>query len=235
MDSNIDALTRVLTLLREGASVRLGGGRWHETFSFRDGDWYSEVFDEGAFFEGASSEDQIRAAYVRDPGPFLELLGEPFWQGFASALLAGDRDRARTWLEQGRACGARDLDILGAFLAWPEESPSSEVRQLVERAISERRAVSIFVAAVLQSHGDVVVQRGIELINALGAMTGEPLHFFGQRAELRVRAGDIDGAIADFQREVDRIPEDAGEATPDGLARRNYLGWLAELRARKQR
>ncbi len=215
--------------------MRVGGGRWNETFSFRDGDWYSVVFDEGVFLEGASSEDQIRAAYVRHPAPFLELLGEPFWEGFASALLAGDRDRARTWLEQGRACGARDLDILGAFLAWPEERPSSEVRQLVERAIFEQRAVSIFVAAVLQSYGDVMARRGVEFMNALGAMTGEPPHFFGQRAEFRVRVGDIDGAIADFQREVNRIPEDAGEATAEGLARRNHLRWLADLRARKQR
>jgi hypothetical protein len=235
MDSDNDALTRVLALMRAGASVRVGGGRWNETFSFRAGGWYSKVFDEGAFFEGASSEDQIRATYARDPAPFLALLGEPFWEALASALIAGDRDGARAWLEQGRACGARDLDILSAFLAWPEESPSSEVRQRVERAISEQRAASIFLAAVLQRHGDVVAMRGVEFMNALGAMAGEPLHFFGQRAEFRVRAGDIDGAIADFQREVDRIPEDASEATADGLARRNHLQWLAELRARKQR
>lgn len=234
MDSNRDALTRVLALIRAGASVRVGGGRWSETFSFRDGGWYAEVFDEGARFEGATSERKIREAYALSPSPFLALLGEPFWEEFADALVAGDRDRARMWLEQGRACGAPDLDILGAYLAWPGESPSGEVRQQIARAISEQRAVSIFLGAVLQRHGDAVARRGIELLDALGAMTGEPPHFFGQRAVLRVRAGDPGGAIADFQREVDRIPADADESSADGRARQGYLRWLAELRSRTQ-
>jgi hypothetical protein len=89
--------------------------------------------------------------------------------------------------------------------------------------------------AILGRHGDVAARRGVEFMNALGAMVGEPPHFFAQRAECRVRAGDIDGAIADFQREVDRLPEDAGEHTAEGLARQNHLRWLEELRARRQR
>lgn len=234
-DSSRDPLTRVLALIRTGAAVRVGGGRWSETFSFRDGGWYAEVFDEGERYEGATSAAKIREAYELSPAPFLALLGEPFWEKFADALVAGDRDRARTWLEQGRACGAPDLDILGAYLAWPGESPSDEVRQRIARAISEQRAVSIYLEAVLQRHGDVVARRGIELLDALGAMTGEPLHFFGQRALLRIRAGDIRGAIADFQREVDRIPGDVDESSADGRARQSYLVWLAELRARTQR
>lgn len=203
--------------------------------SRRSGDWYVQELDEGVVNEGVSSEGEIRKAYALSPGPFLALLGEPFWERFASALLAGDRAGAREWLEAGRACGAPDLAILSAFLAWPEEAPSGAVRQLLERAISERRAASIFQMAILQRHGDVAAQRGVEFMNALGAMVGEPPHFFAQRAEFRVRAGDIDGAIVDFQREVARVPEDAGGHTAEGLARRNHLRWIEELRTRKRR
>jgi hypothetical protein len=221
--------------MRQGARVTVGGGRWNQTFSHRSGDWYAEEFDEGVAHEGVSSEEAIRKAFALSPGPFLALLGEPFWQGFADALLAGDRARARAWLEAGHACGAPDLAILSAFLAWPEEAPSRETRELVARAIAEQRAASIFQMAILQAHGDVAARRGVEFMDALGAMTGEPLHFFAQRAGFRVRAGDIDGALADFQREVDRIPADAGEHTAEGLARQNHLGWIEELRARKRR
>lgn len=235
MNSDNDALTRVLARMQQGACVTVGGGRWHQTFSHRAGDWHVEEFDEGLVHEGASSEDEIRKAYALNPGPFLALLNEPFWEGFADALLAGDRDGARAWLAAGRACGAPDLAILSAFLAWPDEAPSSEVRHLVERAIAEERAASIFQMAVLQRHGEIAARRGVEFMNALGAMVGEPPHFFAQRAGFRLRAGDLDGAISDFQREVDRIPVDAGEHTAEGLARRNHLRWLEELRARKRR
>jgi hypothetical protein len=156
MNSNDDAITRVLALMRKGARVTptAGGGRWYQTFSFRDGDWYAEQFDEGAFYEGVSSEDEIRKAYALNPGPFLALLGEPFWEGFADALLAGNRVAARAWLASGRACGAPDLDILSAFLAWPEEAPSAEARQLIEQAISEQSPSSRW-----QSLGATVTSR----------------------------------------------------------------------------
>jgi hypothetical protein len=235
MHPGSDPLARVLARIEKGARVTLGGGRWHQTFSHRDGGWYVEEFDEGAEYAGRASEDEIRKAFALSPAPFLALLGEPFWEQFASALVAGDRARARTLLAHAPGYPARDAAVLGAFLAWPEEAPSAEVRELLARAIRDQAAPEIFRAAVLQRHGDAVARQGVAFLGALAEMTGAPLHCFAQRAGFRIMAGDIDGAIEDFQRELDRLPANADERSEEGRARRDHLRWIDELRARPRR
>lgn len=66
----------VLELLRSGARVSTGGGRWHETYYVKDGRIRRDVFDEGATDERGASEGDLRKAIARHPDPFRDALDQ---------------------------------------------------------------------------------------------------------------------------------------------------------------
>jgi hypothetical protein len=76
----------ILEQMRAGATVQSGGGRCHRTYSYRDGTWGYEDFDEGYTAEGATDEEGIRSLIAREPQLFRELLVAPHWRRFSPAV-----------------------------------------------------------------------------------------------------------------------------------------------------
>jgi hypothetical protein len=70
-------IDEVLRLLREGAKVTAGSSSDYSEWSFRDGAYVDDAFDQGRRSSTVLTEDRMRAQIASVPGPFRELLARP--------------------------------------------------------------------------------------------------------------------------------------------------------------
>jgi hypothetical protein len=67
-------IDEVLRLLREGAKVTDGSSSDYSTWSFRDGAYFDDGFDQGRSWSTVLTEERMRAQIASVPRPFRSLL-----------------------------------------------------------------------------------------------------------------------------------------------------------------
>jgi hypothetical protein len=221
----------ILEQMRAGATVQSGGGRCHRTYSYRDGSWGYEDFDEGHTEEGGTDEASIRSLIAREPQLFRELLVAPHWRRFSTAFLAGDRIAARELLGVALAYGDH-LDqgkVLDAVLAWPETAPSDELVSLIRSKLSSLTAYHVFMSAAGWDHSPGVGIHGVAFADQLIAMAGEIRGCHYLRAAFHEQAGDLAAAERDMLAELQRVPAEDWHRSPfqEGLERLRELARAA--------
>lgn len=198
----------ILEQMRAGATVQSGGGRCHRIYSYRDGRWGYEDFDEGYTTESGTDEEGIRSLIAREPQLFRELLVAPHWQRFSAAFLAGERDLARELLRAALAYGDHQDQgkVLDAVLAWPETAPSGEVVGIIRSKLSSFTAYHVFMSAAGWDGSPAVAIKGIAFADQLIAMVGESLGCHYLRSAFHEQAGDLAAAERDMLAELSRTP-----------------------------
>lgn len=198
----------ILSQMRAGAGVTIGGSRCHTTYFFRDGAWGYEVFDEGDTRPGGMSEAEIRALIRRDPESFRGILHEGPFRRFGAAYLAGDVEQARTELR----AAAHYIDSDGrtalweAILDWPGKAPAPEVAALLRARIEGLTAWHLFMDATGWERTPENGARGLEFADLLVAMVGPAPGIHWLRSSFHQLRGDLDAARREMRAEIEGLP-----------------------------
>lgn len=223
-------LREVLAEMRAGATIRLGCSRSHATYSFHDGGWWYEDFDEGHVEEHPIEEAYIRELIRREKDQAREIIRRARWRPFSAAFLrGGDPRRALELLEASRRFGERlrQSDILEAFLRFPD-TLDPEVEALIKSELEGFTAFHVFMDAAGWDRSPETSRKGVLYVDRLIAMVGPCPGCYRVRAAFHNQAGDFAPAVADTERELAR--------TPAGTWRHEQLSeYLATLRARLAR
>ncbi|MBK8257201.1 MAG: hypothetical protein IPK82_31575 [Polyangiaceae bacterium] len=139
-----------LLRMKEGASVQIGGSRCHSTYSFYQGQWRREDFDESATYESVVAESVILNLAESEPAAFRDLLRVARWNRFVEAFFAGELHAARALLPE--ACRYGDPNLEGetwaALLDWPATALQPQMVERLRRKVSGMTAYHLFMVAM---------------------------------------------------------------------------------------
>jgi len=225
----------ILDEMRRGASAMIGCSRCHTVYLYRDGAFIAEEFDEGSAGEHPTSEQTIRNLIEGEPGAFVELLRQPHWRRLSAAFLRGEREEARRHLRAVREWGDtyRDEAVLDAALGWPGEKPAPEVAEQIRSELRGFTAYHVFMFAVGWEKTEENGRRGAAFVEQLIEMVGDVVGCYEVRAAFREMAGDLRGALADLEHELER--RYPGGRGPKDLSYRTRVDKVRQLRAARQR
>lgn len=200
--SDAEARARALTMVRAGEGVSLGSvsARYAQTLVCRSGKFWIEELDEGQSFDREITEQQAIQAIADNPDAVRELLARPLWQHFFRTLVEGDRLQAKAALDAtvglpGDAAPFRF--VYDAFLAWPEQRPSSKLREELKSFVDGGLALHPLRAAAYAPDDTAATQKSLEYLTALGEMTGWSRSLYQHRAEYYERLGNLQAALDD--------------------------------------
>lgn len=196
------ALARALEMIRAGEGVSLGsvGGKYSKSLVGRSGQFWLEELDEGQRFDCELTEQQAIEALAKVPDGVPELLARPAWRHFFRVLVAGERAQAKAALDAtvGLPGYAEQFRfVYEAFLAWPEQRPSPQLRQQLRSFVEGGMALHPLRAAAYAPEDTAATHKSLEYLTALGEMTGWSRSLYQYRADCYERLGNLQAALDD--------------------------------------
>ncbi len=204
-----EEIETALAEMCRGAQVLIGGSRSHTTYSYRDGLWYSEDFDEGVTDEQPTTEQVVRYVVRSSPAEVAGLLRRPALRRYSAMLRMGNLAAARTYLHASitRRSSLEEImqgRMLDAVLAWPAEHPAPEVIEAIRR--EGLTIYHVFMASLGWERSPEAGRMGLQFMDALMALADETPACWLVRAWFCEMAGDMPSALANLQKEIARTP-----------------------------
>jgi len=196
------ARARALEMIRAGEGVSLGavGGKYAKSLVCRSGQFWIEERDEGQSFDCQLTEQQAIEALAKNPDAVRALLARPLWRHFFQVLVEGDRLQAKAALDAtlGLPGDAEQFRfVYDAFLAWPEQRPSPQLREQLRSFAERGMALHPLRAAAYAPDDTAVTHKSLEYLTALGEMTGWSRSLYQHRADCYERLGNLQAALDD--------------------------------------
>jgi hypothetical protein len=196
------AQVRALEMIRAGEGVSLGsvGGKYERSLVCRFGQFWIEELDEGQSFDREITEQQAIEALAKNPDAVRALLARPLWRHFFQVLVEGDRTQAKAALDAtvGLPGYAEQFRfVYDAFLAWPEQRPSPQLREQLKSFAEGGMALHPLRAGAYASDDAAATKMSLEYLTALGEMTGWSRSLYQHRADYYERLGNLQAALDD--------------------------------------
>lgn len=201
------AQARALELVRAGEGVTLGsvGGKCSRTLTARSGQFWLEEFDEGQSFDREITEEQAIQLLATHPEAVAAALAQPIWRAFYQAFFESDRAQAKAALDATTGLpgyGAQFRYVYEAFLAWPEQRPSPQLKEQLRSFVEQGMVRHPLRAGSWVCDDEMrVTQKSLEYFTALGEMTGWSRSLYEYRSECYERLGNLQAALDDCSME----------------------------------
>jgi hypothetical protein len=193
---------RALETVRAGNGVSLGsiGGKYSKTLTARSGQFWIEEFDEGQSFDREISEEQAIQLLAANPEAVAAALAQPIWRAFYQAFFESERAQAQAALDATAGLpdyGAQFRYVYEAFLAWPEQRPSPQLKEQLRSFVEGGMVRQSLRAGSWVCDETVVTKKSLEYFTALGEMTAWSRSLYQYRSECHERLGNLQAALDD--------------------------------------